>query len=89
MTKTELSKQCGSQTELDSPEERRLTNHEGPGPPAGEEHAGAATPALSLTVVPSHSVHRPGTRRGVGVHLFSSQQVDVVLESYRFAHRVG
>ena len=65
---------------------RRLTDHEGPGPPPGEEHAGAATPALSLTVVPGHSVHRPGTRRGVGVHLFSSQQVDVVLERVTELH---
>ena len=80
MTKTELSKQCWSQTELDSPEERRLTNHEGPGPPPSEEHAGAATPALSLTVVASHSVHRPGAGRGVSVHFFSSQQVNVVLQ---------
>ena len=57
-----------------------VVDGERPGPAPGQQHAGAAAPALSLTVVASHSVHRPGTCRGVGVHFFSSQQVDVVLE---------
>ena len=57
-----------------------LTDDEGPGPPPGEEHAGAATPPLSLTVVASHAVHCPGAGRGVGVHLLPAQQVNVVLQ---------
>ena len=57
-----------------------LTDDEGPGPPPGEEHAGAATPPLSLTVVASHAVHSAGTRGGVRVHLLASQQVNVVLQ---------
>ena len=58
-----------------------VVDGERPGPAPGQQHAGAAAPALPLAVEARDSVDGPGAGGAVRVHLLAPQQVDVVLHN--------